>query len=84
MQIPPDCRRGIWIAIIKGTGDLSRATTVFCLRPSGVASLRAVYFRDELEGWAVGMFGVIMQTTDGGKIWKRQKSPSGAALYDKR
>lgn len=41
------------------------------------ATLRAVQFVDDREGWAVGDEGVIWHTIDGGKTWERQ--PSGTA-----
>jgi photosystem II stability/assembly factor-like uncharacterized protein len=33
------------------------------------ASLLDVWFRNETTGWAVGAFGLILQTTDGGAHW---------------
>jgi photosystem II stability/assembly factor-like uncharacterized protein len=39
------------------------------------ATLRAVHFVDDREGWAVGDEGVIWHTMDGGTNWERQ--PSG-------
>ncbi|MGL4549678.1 MAG: YCF48-related protein, partial [Gemmataceae bacterium] len=41
------------------------------------ATLRAVHFADDKEGWAVGDEGVIWHSIDGGKNWERQ--PSGTA-----
>ena len=32
--------------------------------------LHAVHFRDAASGWAVGQFGVICRTRDGGKTWE--------------
>jgi photosystem II stability/assembly factor-like uncharacterized protein len=40
------------------------------------ATLRAVHFVDDREGWAVGDDCVIWHTMDGGKNWERQ-GPSG-------
>jgi photosystem II stability/assembly factor-like uncharacterized protein len=36
--------------------------------------LDALAFVDNLHGWAVGAFGTILATTDGGKTWQRQHS----------
>lgn len=36
--------------------------------------LRDVYFSDEQNGWAVGLLGRIIRTTDGGISWSIQKS----------
>lgn len=34
--------------------------------------LHAVYFADERQGWAVGTYGSILGTKDGGKTWRVQ------------
>ncbi|HWG43969.1 MAG TPA: YCF48-related protein [Gemmataceae bacterium] len=34
--------------------------------------LHGIFFTDEQHGWAVGEFGTITATTDGGKTWKAQ------------
>jgi photosystem II stability/assembly factor-like uncharacterized protein len=34
-------------------------------------TLTAVYFADTRHGWAVGHYGAILMTTDGGAIWTR-------------
>src|SRR5581483_11514576 len=44
------------------------------------ASLRAVQFVDDQEGWAVGDEGAIWHTIDGGKNWERQPSGVRASL----
>lgn len=44
------------------------------------ASLRAVHFVDENEGWAVGDEGAIWHTIDGGQTWERQKTGVRASL----
>jgi photosystem II stability/assembly factor-like uncharacterized protein len=44
------------------------------------ATLRAVQFVDEIEGWAVGDDGVILHTIDGGQNWERQPSGTRASL----
>ncbi len=37
-------------------------------------SLRGVSFADDLSGWVVGEFGLILHTSDAGQTWKQQKS----------
>lgn len=44
------------------------------------ASLRAVTFVDEREGWAVGDEGVVWHTIDAGKNWERQPTGVRASL----
>lgn len=44
------------------------------------ATLRAVQFVDEIEGWAVGDDGVILHSMDGGQTWERQPSGCRASL----
>ena len=40
---------------------------------SGVGnSLISVFFLDEMKGWAVGNYGAIIHTTDGGENWSQQ------------
>ena len=41
-----------------------------------------VSFADALHGWAVGMNGVILATTDGGVTWTVQNWGAAAWLYD--
>ncbi|SIO72095.1 Photosynthesis system II assembly factor YCF48 [Burkholderia sp. GAS332] len=38
------------------------------------ATLSSVYFADAQHGWAVGQWGVILATTDGGEHWTLQRS----------
>lgn len=35
-----------------------------------------VYFRDKSQGWAVGAYGLMLKTTNGGKSWKRVILPN--------
>jgi photosystem II stability/assembly factor-like uncharacterized protein/tetratricopeptide (TPR) repeat protein len=43
-------------------------------RPTGQPlPLNGVFFMDEAHGWAVGEFGTIVGTQDGGKSWKVQR-----------
>ncbi|MBR4834591.1 MAG: hypothetical protein IKU86_09740, partial [Thermoguttaceae bacterium] len=37
------------------------------------APLRKLFFLDRLNGWAVGEFGTILATRDGGRTWTRQR-----------
>jgi len=39
-----------------------------------LASLFAIDFVDEKNGWIVGDYGTILRTTDGGQNWEKQKS----------
>jgi photosystem II stability/assembly factor-like uncharacterized protein len=49
------------------------------------ASFLDVWFRNETTGWAVGAFGLILQTTDGGAHWTpllhAVDNPKGLHLY---
>src|SRR3990170_16143 len=36
-------------------------------------TLTAVYFQNDMNGWAAGHDAVILRTTDGGETWQRQK-----------
>ncbi|WP_240674547.1 WD40/YVTN/BNR-like repeat-containing protein [Burkholderia stabilis] len=38
------------------------------------ATLTSVYFTDARNGWAVGHWGVILRTSDGGEHWTMQRS----------
>jgi photosystem II stability/assembly factor-like uncharacterized protein len=38
------------------------------------ATLSSVYFADAQHGWAVGQWGVILATVDGGETWALQRS----------
>ncbi|MCO5397529.1 WD40/YVTN/BNR-like repeat-containing protein [Ralstonia soli] len=37
------------------------------------ATLSAVNFIDDMRGWVVGQWGVILATTDGGETWTKQR-----------
>lgn len=43
-------------------------------------TLYSTSFVDATTGWAVGAFGTIMKTTDGGKTWENQISGTTASL----
>lgn len=47
-------------------------------------TLLCVRFRDEQHGIAVGTYGTIVSTQDGGATWKFEESPVGTPLYDIR
>lgn len=44
-------------------------------------SLYAAKFVDSTTGWAVGAFGTIMATRDGGQTWRRQASRTTEPLF---
>lgn len=46
------------------------------------SSLMAVTFRDELQGVAVGLDGVVLTTQDGGASWSTQPSGTREHLFD--
>ncbi len=49
---------------------------------AGYGILRGVDFTNENEGWAVGEFGVILHTSNGGDSWQSQTSGTQAHLFD--
>jgi photosystem II stability/assembly factor-like uncharacterized protein len=51
-------------------------------RSGALSWLHAVYFLDENRGWAVGGSGVLLSTTDGGKVWRALARPAQDALLD--
>jgi len=50
--------------------------------PMNTYYLRALDFVDDLEGWAVGRFGSIIHTSDGGNTWVFQTNPATTTLFD--
>ena len=46
-----------------------------------VEDLYDTKFLDAREGWAVGVFGAVYHTTDGGKHWQQQQTPTTQHLY---
>lgn len=48
--------------------------------PSPGFTLEDISFPDAQNGWAVGGYGTIMHTSDGGKSWQQLKRPTEAAL----
>lgn len=47
----------------------------------GDVLLYDIHFVTPEQGWAVGEFGVIFTTADGGKTWSAQKSPVETTLF---
>jgi photosystem II stability/assembly factor-like uncharacterized protein len=47
----------------------------------GDVLLYDIAFVDEQHGWAVGEFGVILATADGGRTWSAQQSPVETTLF---
>ena len=45
-------------------------------------NLRKVFFCNKEIGWAIGEFGTIIHTKDGGKNWKKQSSMTAKHLND--
>lgn len=50
--------------------------------PANTYYLRALDFVDDNDGWAVGRFGSIIHTTDGGASWIAQANPATTTLFD--
>ncbi len=46
----------------------------------GELELADVFFLDTNTGWAVGQYGVIIKTTNGGQAWSRQTSGTSSNL----
>jgi photosystem II stability/assembly factor-like uncharacterized protein len=47
----------------------------------GDTILYALSFPDPTRGWAVGEFGTILATADGGRTWRQQRSPVDSTLF---
>ncbi len=67
----------VWIVGAPGTRvfytpDAGLSWQIF--RTNHNAPLRAVHFADDQHGWAVGDFGTILATADGGQTWQRQRT----------
>ena len=50
------------------------------LEPSDTI-LYATSFPDPQHGWAVGEFGTILATADGGRTWRQQRGPVDSTLF---
>jgi photosystem II stability/assembly factor-like uncharacterized protein len=66
----------IWVAGRPGTVVLhsgDQGATWEIQKTGQVLPINGLQFLDEKIGWAVGEFGTILATTDGGKTWKMQR-----------
>ncbi len=43
-------------------------------------AIRAIYYLDQNRGWAVGGFGMILTTRDGGRTWRPQRPTAKRAM----
>ena len=50
-------------------------------RPNSYDSLYDIAFVDSQTGWAVGDFGTILHTADGGQTWTRENAGNLPSLY---
>ena len=66
VPLPPDMKLPPDVADVVEPGDVV---------------LYAATFADAEHGWAVGEFGVILATTDGGSTWHPQTSPIETSLF---
>jgi photosystem II stability/assembly factor-like uncharacterized protein len=71
-------RNRLWLLVVILLG--SAAPTRADQRHFDDATLRAVQFIDDKEGWAAGDEGVIWHTLDGGQSWARQPTGVRASL----
>ena len=70
-----------WVAGTPGTQVLHTADAghTWQVRPTGQnLPIRAMAMADERHGWAVGDFGLILATSDGGQTWRRQRALAAA------
>lgn len=73
---------GVWIAGAPGTRILhsSDGGRRWEWQPTACSTpLQHVHFLDERRGWAVGSLGAILATTDGGRVWKTQRTGGARA-----
>ncbi len=71
-----------WLAGTPGTQVLHSADAghTWQVRSTGQnLPLRAISFADEQHGWAVGDFGLILGTSDGGQSWQRRRGGGARA-----
>ncbi len=77
--------------IVVGGVDASTQPVVFITHDGGNTwdtivppgyYLRALHFIDNNTGWACGMFGTIIKTTDGGYTWTLQSTGVIGTLFD--
>src|SRR5437660_604978 len=57
------------------------AQTAIKARSQIVEDLYDTRFVEADVGWVVGVFGSVYQTTDGGKHWTQQRTPTSQHLY---
>lgn len=64
----------LWMAVLAGGAGV-RAQQYWVAVPSpATEALLSLSFPDSLAGWAAGLGGTIIHTTDGGLTWSRQTS----------
>jgi len=49
--------------------------------PDGETDINNLYFVDTQHGWAVGDFGIVLRTTDGGSSWHAIDTKIGRSFY---
>ena len=63
--------------------NMHMKTWVKQVSPEGEKSFYAVFFKDQTQGWACGIDGMIIWTEDGGDNWQSVKTTPGQEnLYD--
>ncbi len=67
--------------ITKTSKDGNRYVTRFIRPADSLPGLKSVSFVDARVGWAVGLNGTILKTTDGGLTWVRQISGTTHSLF---
>jgi photosystem II stability/assembly factor-like uncharacterized protein len=62
---------------------LLTANAAWTRQQSGtMAWLHAVYFLDQNHGWVAGSNGALLETTDGGRIWRKLHLPTDDTFRD--
>jgi photosystem II stability/assembly factor-like uncharacterized protein len=64
------------------TGDAGLSWTKASISGSAETKLNSVFFSNQKNGWAVGGEGKILQTVNGGKTWREQKTDVAVNLTD--
>lgn len=72
-------QQGGYIAITTKQGN--RFATRFIHPADSLPGLKSVSFADASVGWAVGLNGTILKTTDGGLTWTRQASGTSLSIF---
>ena len=65
------------------SGDWGHTWETRPVQSSGF-TLKSITFVDEQHGWAVGGYGTILRTTNGGDSWEQVKRPTAAELQEVR